>query len=190
MNPATRAEVVRRERGMSRSDRFRWPADRRSVLMVRFPVSSDGLRLWWQQQAPREGQVRQGKHGQRSYRVLVEPTVAHLAEAPQPLHHVEGMLTARPLPRAGAIDRLLALGQGASRLGPPVDAVGNPGLSAVLPVILRPVRLVAEELPFLPVQKLVQAGDVALGGRTAHYAMHQPAAVGAHMQFHPEVPLL
>jgi len=57
-------------------------------------------------------------------------------------------------------------------------------------MILAPVRLVAEDLPLLPVQQFVHVRDVALERRAGHDAVDRPAPVGSEEHLHPEVPLL
>ena len=59
----------------------------------RFLRSASTLLLRWQQAAPDHVQIRQREHREQSGGVLGQSAVAHLGEAPQLLHHPEGMLT-------------------------------------------------------------------------------------------------
>src|SRR6266545_959333 len=91
-------------------------------------VHCDGLRLArkrvsssWQsrqtqllrgQQAPsQQVQIRQRKGGEQPRGVLRQTSIAHLAETPQVLNDLEGMLAARPGARAQLVDASLVLGE-------------------------------------------------------------------------------
>ena len=139
---------------------FRPPAMPCSAGFIAIGTSLGAPVLSWHQPPSRQVQVGQGKHRQCPGGVLVQPAVAHLGEAPQVLDHVEGMLATRPPPGAGPVDGFVPLGQHSPRPGPAVDPVANPGVPAVLPVILRPLRLVAEDL--LPTQQFIPPGGVNL----------------------------
>src|SRR5438552_10693420 len=60
----------------------------------------------WEQPVSHHIEIGQREERKGPRRVLRQPAVAHLRKAPQPLHHVEGMLTPRPDARARVIDRL------------------------------------------------------------------------------------
>src|SRR5262245_26857263 len=66
--------------------------------------SQDVPRLRRQQLAADQVEVRQCEEAQGARQILGDPAVAHLGEAPQPLHHVERVLAASPGPRPGPID--------------------------------------------------------------------------------------
>lgn len=94
------------------------------------PISRPFSRSWLSQetrlprrhQAPSEQvQVRQRKGSEQPRGVLRQAPVAHLAEAPQPLHHVKGMLSASSGAGADAIDPFLILGERLGMGAAPVD---------------------------------------------------------------------
>jgi hypothetical protein len=77
IKPAIRAEIAKWVDGSSSAGRFHRVGGCSLAFIARLRMSSDGFRLWRHQQATGHVQVRQGKHGQRSLRVLVQPAVAH-----------------------------------------------------------------------------------------------------------------
>src|SRR5215469_9926201 len=120
------------------------PARAAASLRLSSRDSQDVPRLRRQQLAADEVEVRQGEKAEGARQILGDPAVAHLGEAPQPLHHVERVLAARPGPRPGPIDgsppraqRLV--GSGGAAIHPIAYARGLEGL----PIRFLPVRLVA-----------------------------------------------
>ncbi len=59
-------------------------------------------------------------------------------------------------------------------------------MPAMLPMIFRPAGLVAEQLPFLPMHRVIEPVDVALGSRAGSHAAHQAAPVSADVQLLPK----
>src|SRR5579863_3770570 len=76
-----------------------------------FPRSAATCLPYWHQLPPDHIQVRQGKGGKQPCGVLRQPSVTHLAEAPETLHHVEGVLAARSGCRAQPVEFALMLGE-------------------------------------------------------------------------------
>lgn len=69
-------------------------------------LSSQGvLRPRSSQPAADQVQVRQRDGGGRPRRILGQPAVAGLLAAPEPLHHLEGVFSARPHPRPRSVER-------------------------------------------------------------------------------------
>jgi hypothetical protein len=82
-----------------------------------------------------------------------------------------------------------ALAQGPLGDRAPIDPVAHsPGLEK-LSIIFFPVRLIAEQLPLLPVQQIRQLGDVGYAGSGRSHCMHDTALVRSDVQLHPEVPV-
>src|SRR5690348_12646229 len=126
----------------------------------------DGLRLCSEQRTSRQVQVRQGKRREGAHRVFHQPTVADLCKPPKRLHHVEGMLTTRACCRAAAVGFPLAFGQRTARPRTSIDAIAHTRVAAMLSMLLRPVRLIAEDLALLAMQQLIEPRDVTLRCRT------------------------
>src|SRR5262249_23564793 len=120
-------------------------------------------RLRWQELAADGVEVGQGKHRLGTGQVLGESAVAHLREAPQALHNVEGMFAASSGPGASAIDLAPALAEVAVASGrASVDPVAHPLRPEGLPVGLLPIRLVAVERALLAVEQVRELPDVGL----------------------------
>ena len=98
-------------------------------------------------------EISQGIHSLSPRQVLGQPAVPHLGEAPQLFEHAEGMLTAGAGPRTGPVDEAPALTQRLAT-GAPVDAIAHAAGRKRPPVGLLPVRLIAKNLPLLPVLTL------------------------------------
>jgi len=108
---------------------------------------------------PDSVEISQCKHGLRPRQVLGQAAIAHLGEAPQLLDHAERVLAAGPGARARPIDHAPALAQRAPTAGPPIDPIACAPRLKELAIVFLPVRLVAEHLALLSVQKLRQLGS-------------------------------
>lgn len=86
--------------------------------------------------------------------------------------------------------RLLPFTQWPARLAAPIDAIADARVPAMLPMILRPISSITEQLVFLPVQQFIQARYVGFSSMTRGQTVHQAATVGTHMHLHAEVLLL
>ena len=92
-------------------------------------------------------QVRQGKGGKQPSGVLRQPSVPHLAEAPEALHHVEGVLAARSGCRTQPVEFALMLSERPTRVGSAIDPVAHSVLLGGDAVQLAPVGLTPIQLP-------------------------------------------
>ena len=144
------------------------------------------LRALHRQFMPEHVQVRQGKRGQDTSRVLRETAVPHLREAPQALHHMKHVLHATPRTRARLVD---AIPVGGARAAP-IHAIDAARRFPLHLVRLLPIRLVAEQRPFLAVQQVIELRDVGRRGVGRRHGMHDPTGVAADVHLHAEVPLL
>jgi hypothetical protein len=160
-----------------------------SVSLGSFSPSPGARSLWRVQASSQQVQVRQRKGGKQPRSVLRQASVAHLGKAPQALHDTEGMFTAGPGGRAQAVESALERTQRPARVGTAVDAVTDATLQCALAVRLAPVRLIAKDLALLAVQQLPHLGDVRNVGRRGGQSVHDATLVGAHVRFHPKVPL-
>jgi hypothetical protein len=165
MKSVVQPEVTNCGDGKPRTRRFCSPKAAIGIVTTAFSRSLDAVLPPWHQQPAHEIQIRQRKQHQRPHRILVLAPEAHRGETPPILDHMEGVLAPCPLARAGTAGRLLPVDQRSTGLSPAVGPVGNPDVMAML-LIFQPLRLIAEELPFLPMQEFAQAGDVTLTDRT------------------------
>ena len=106
------------------------------------------------QHPPRQVDVGQPECDERTRGVLGQPTVAHLAEFPQPLDDTEHMLGARANLGLGAVDPTLELLGDAALAHPLVGQVRSVRRLGPDQFLLRGVSAVAVALLFLPVQQL------------------------------------
>src|SRR5215469_2630166 len=120
-------------------------------------------------------EVGQREHGLCPRQVLGQAAIAHLGEAPQLLDHPEGVLAAGAGARACPIDHAPALAQRPPSSGAPIDPVAYPPALEELSVIFFPVRLVAEHLAFLSVQKLRHLRDIGDCSIDRSYAVDHAA---------------
>src|ERR1700720_3933144 len=110
----------------------------------------------WKQLSAHLVEVGQRKHSVRARQVLGQASIPYLGEAPQLLDHSESMLATGARSRAGPIDHSPALAQRPLGGRTPIDPIAHsPGLKE-LSIVFLPVRLVAEQLPLLPVQQIRQ----------------------------------
>src|SRR5262245_36803352 len=78
-------------------------------------------------------EVGESKHRECASRVLRQAPVSHLGEAPQSLHHVEGMLASGANPRASTVDLSPTLVQWSRRMRAPIDSVAQPSKTSRSP---------------------------------------------------------
>src|ERR1700728_2734658 len=81
--------------------------EHRCVGSSRYSPLTRSLRA--DQPSPEHVQIRQRKGGEQPGGVLGQSPVAHFGESPQPLNHMESMLTARPGAGAAAVDEALVV---------------------------------------------------------------------------------
>lgn len=93
--------------------------------LCRSSRSQGVLPLRSQQSRPQQVQIGQGKGGVQPRRVLGQAVVAHFAEAPQALDHMEDMLDAGSGAGAKFIDEALMFAQRPASAGAPIDPVAN-----------------------------------------------------------------
>src|SRR5215831_3265360 len=135
-------------------------------------------------------EIREREHRLRSSQVLRQASVPHLRKSPELLDDPEGMLTSCPRPRSCSIDPPPSLAQRMLRLGPPVHPIAHPTRLEGLSIPFLPVRLIAEDLPLLPVKQLRKLRDVG-SCRVRHpYRVNNPAPVRPDVELHAEVPAL
>lgn len=72
----------------------------------------DALRPCYHEFFPDQVEIREREGCQGTGRILRQPSVPDLVEAPEPLYDVERMLYSRPNPRVFTVDLLRAIGQG------------------------------------------------------------------------------
>src|SRR5438876_3967617 len=121
-----------------------------------------------QQATPDHVEIGQCEHGKQTRRILCQPAVAHLAETPEALDHVESVLATCTDPRAQAVEPTLVLAQGYMAIGTAVDAIADPALAGRLPMSLAPVGLVSVHHPLCAMQQMHHLADVRLIGRRGH----------------------
>ena len=112
----------------------------------------------WKQLSADLVEIGQRKHGLRACQVLSQTAIPYFGEAPQLFDYPKGVFAARPGPRARPVDHSPALAQGPLGGGTPVDPVAHSPCLEKLSIFLLPVRLIAEQLPLLPVQQIRQTG--------------------------------
>jgi hypothetical protein len=132
--------------------------------------------------------IGQRKGGKQPGGVLGQAAGAHFAEAPEPLDHVEGVLTSRPGSRAAAINEPLIISQRLARAAAAVDAIANARVLSALAMKLAPIG--SKDFLLLTMQQRGQLGDVSYIGRCGVQAVHDAVPVGAHMRLHPKVLVL
>src|ERR1700730_8666536 len=110
----------------------------------------------WEQLSADLVEVGQRKHGLRSRQVLGQTAVSHFSEAPQLLDYAKGVFAARPGPRARPVDHPPARAQGPLGGGAPVDPIAHSRRLEKLAIVFFTVRVIAEQLPLLPVQQIRQ----------------------------------
>src|SRR5690606_21808985 len=137
-------------------------------------------------------QIQVGKREGRVQprRILGQPSVAHLAEAPKSLDDMEGMLATGPRLRTQPIDPLLMLAERAALRAASVHSITDSSLSGALSVKVAPIRLVAEQLTLFTVQQVRQLRDVRRAAVCRRQAVDDAAPIGADVGLHPEVPVL
>ena len=135
-------------------------------------------------------EVGQRKHGLRSRQVLGQTAVSDLGEAPHLFDYAKGVFASRPGPRARPVDPPPSFAQGPLGLGAPVDPVAHSACFYNLPIGFFPVRLIAEDLPLLPVKQLGKLGDVGHAGMRSPSPYAPYRAIRSDVQLHPEVPVL
>src|SRR5271170_2160058 len=154
-----------------------------------YAASSLTLPLRRRQSASDQVEVCQGEHGEQSRRVFRQAPVAHLGKAPQPLHHVEGVLASSSSGRTQAVEPSLGARQSVAMVGPAVDAVTDTAGARRLPVRLAPVGLITVDLALATMQQLVHLADVRSVRSRGDQGVHDPAWIGSNVRLHPEVPL-
>src|SRR5208283_789681 len=144
----------------------------------------------WEQLSADLVEIGQRKHGLRSRQVLGQTAVSHFGEAPQLLDYPKGVFATSPGPRARPVDHPPALAQRPLGGRTPVDPVAHPPSLEKLSIVFLPIRLIAEQLAFLPVQQVRQLGDVGYAGSGRPHRMDDAALICSDVQLHPEVPVL
>src|SRR5208283_4455912 len=99
------------------------------------------------------------------------------------------MLATGAGPRASPVDQPPARAQRSLGGGTPIDPVAHPPSLEKLSIVFPPVRLIAEQLPLLPVQQIRQLGDVGYAGGGRSHRMDDTTLVRTDVQLHPEVPV-
>src|SRR6185312_2107463 len=128
-----------------------------------FPRSAATRLPYGHQLASDHVQVRQSEGGKQPRGVLRKPSVADLAEAPEALHHVEGMLAPGSGCRTQAVEVALVLGERPTWVGSAVHAIAHPVIFRRDAMQLAPVGLVAIKLPLRSVAELRQLAEVRGG---------------------------
>src|SRR5216684_317674 len=143
----------------------------------------------WEQLSADLVEVGQRKHGMRARQVLGQTAVSHFGKTPQLLDYPKGVFAARPGPRARPVDHPPVLAQRPLGGRTPVDPVAHsPGLEK-LSIVFLPVRLIAEQLPLLPMHQIRQLGYVGYAGSGRSHRMNDTALVRSDVQLHPEMPV-
>src|ERR1700694_2329076 len=143
----------------------------------------------WEQLSAELIEISQRKHGLHPCQVLGQTAVSHFGEAPQLLDYPQGVFAASPGPRARPVDHTPALAQRPLGCRAPFDPVAHsPGLEK-LSIVFLPVRLIAEQLPLLPMHQIRQLGDVGYAGSGGSQRMNDTALVRSDVQLHPEMPV-
>src|SRR5271169_7191160 len=145
---------------------------------------------FWEQLSADLVEVGQRKHNVRARQVLGQTAVSHFGEAPQLLDYAKGVFATSPGPRARPVDHPPALAQRPLGGRTPVDPVAYSPSLEKLSIVFLPVRLIAEQLPLLPVQQLRQLGDVGYAGSGRAHRMDDTALIRSAVQLHSEVPVL
>src|SRR5712671_3028989 len=143
----------------------------------------------WKQLSADLVEVGQRKHGLRACQVLSQTAIPYFGEDPQLFDYPKGVFAARPGPRARSVDHPPALAQGLLGGGAPVDPIAHSRRLEKLSIVFLPVRLIAEQLPLLPVQQIRQLGDVGYAGSGRSHRMNDTALVRSDVQLHPEMPV-
>src|SRR6516164_2389244 len=133
-------------------------------------------------------EIGQSKHGLRPRQVLGQATVAYFGEAPQLLDDPKRMLAAGAGPRARPIDHAPALAQRRA-IGAPIDSVAHTLSRERLAIGFLPVSLIAEHLPFLPVQQMRKLGDIRHARVGRDHGMDDAALIRPDVQLHSEIPV-
>src|SRR5215472_9264342 len=135
-------------------------------------------------------EIRQREHRLRSSQVLRQASVPHLRKSPELLDDPEGMLTPRTCPRACSIDLPPSLTQRPIRVGPSVHPIPHPARLESLSIPFLPVRLIAEDLPLLPVKQLRKLRDIGRCRVRRPHRVNNPTPVRPNVELHAEVPAL
>src|SRR3970282_263014 len=96
-----------------------------SVALSRLTQSQETRLPRWQQSSPQQIQIRQRKGREQPRGVLRQSPIAHFAEPPQALHHMEGMLAAGARLGANSVDPLLLFAEGLMLGGRTVVAIAT-----------------------------------------------------------------
>src|SRR5690606_16069188 len=115
-----------------------------------------------QQLSPDEVEVCECERGIGTHGVFPESAVADLPEAPQLLHHVEGMLAASSNPGPRAVDPPPESRQWFVTVTPLVDPVADPGTVERLAISVLPVGRITVELSLLTVEQVPKLLAVVL----------------------------
>ena len=81
-----------------------------SALFGRFPARAPTLRILREQLVPHPVQICEGEEREDPRRVVVQPALAHLGEAPLGLDDMEWLLHHGPNPRTALVDGIPAKG--------------------------------------------------------------------------------
>lgn len=119
-----------------------------------------------------------------------QTAVAHLAEAPPALDHMEDMLDVGTGLGAQAIDALLMRGQRLVTVGSAVDAVADASGLSTMTVRLTLVGLITKHFPLPLTQELGHLDAVVHVCRRSGRPVHDAAAAGTYVHLHPKVPIL
>ena len=136
-----------------------WCASGEKRLRFSGSGSQDAPRPRWEQLTPELVQIGQRKHGLRPGQILSQPAISDLGKTPQLLDHPKRVFAAGSGPRACLIDQAPALGQRPLR-GASIDPGAHATRRKRLAVGFFPVRLIAKNLPLLPMQQRRQLSDV------------------------------
>src|SRR5687767_6252541 len=114
-----------------------------SVMCLRYRGSKRSMKLSWpflrsqgascsrgQQSASHEVEIGKGEHCVGLGKVLRDAAIAHLGEAPEALHHIEGVLDVGANARARTIDATLSGRDVVSPLAAAIDSIAHAGLTA------------------------------------------------------------
>ena len=138
-----------------------------------------------------EVDVGQCQGRERPCRIILQPTVAHLAKPPQPLDHAQHVLHPRVDARLVAVLALQGLVPDAIAPGALVGEVFGSGRLACDQLFLTGIGRVTVDTPLMPMQQVGQ-GMLVMGVRRCDHGTVRQAALAVHpdVQLHAEIPLL
>ena len=156
-----------------------------------FSGAADGSRPSTHQRAPRQVKIGQADQREHLRGILRDPLVAHLRVTELALDHTEQMLhprTDRPHP---VVETLVRLAQGTRLAALQRHAPEHPGFPRMALEIVVHIAFVTKHRTVILTQQVRQLADIGGVGGCHRNRMRQPGIdVGAHVDLHPEVPLL